>query len=235
MSKANKYQLAEAGNRVPKILLLGPEGSGKTRAAIKLMTGLLGKGKPFIVRDTENSRSSVYADTNEFFIDAKAPEANKPEDYTGDMAAYLADGMKGVILDGISPAWAYLQERQSKMQGNSFQNWGIVKGLMQQVYTAIMHYSIPLIVTARVKTAYAIEENNGKQVYKKIGLAPEAEGTLAYEFDLSFMIDQNTHRATVEKDGMNGKVAEYVAAQGGSVLIDEAFGEFLRKVFKREV
>lgn len=59
---------------------------------------------------------------------------------------------------------------------------------------------IHVIATARARTEWAIEEKNGKQTPKKLGLEQQQDKDISYEYTVSFMIDQETHVASVDKD-----------------------------------
>lgn len=64
----------------------------------------------------------------------------------------------------------------------------------------ILQSPIHLVVTARGKDEYTLEEKNGKQVPKKVGVGSEQEKSLEYNYTVSFSIDQETHVANVTKD-----------------------------------
>lgn len=102
------FQKATRGIRPPKILLSGPAGGGKTKSALRLMEGLIGKA-PKLVVDSENNSSSIYANEFEFLIHNLEDKDQTIRGYIEVMDKAKAEGtIKGVILDGVTPAWKYI-------------------------------------------------------------------------------------------------------------------------------
>ena len=57
-----------------------------------------------------------------------------------------------------------------------------------------------IINCLRGKDQYVLEEKNGKQAPKKVGMGAEQRANYEYEFTATFMLDQETHIATAMKD-----------------------------------
>jgi hypothetical protein len=68
--------------------------------------------------------------------------------------------------------------------------------LIDKILTAPAH----IICTARGKDEWLMEEKNGKQVPKKVGLGSQTDKDISYEMMLSIQIDQDTHIAHADKD-----------------------------------
>ncbi len=68
--------------------------------------------------------------------------------------------------------------------GNSYFAWREVTPLHNRLVDSMLGVDCHLIVTMRAKTEYVIQEVNGKQVPKKIGMAPIQRDGVEYEFDV---------------------------------------------------
>ena len=64
----------------------------------------------------------------------------------------------------------------------------------------VLNSPIHVIATARGKDDWVLEEKNGKQVPKKVGMGQQQDKDISYEYTVSLMIDQNTHIASADKD-----------------------------------
>ncbi len=143
------FQKATREQRVPKIGLLGPAGSGKTKGALLLMEGILGD-KPYVVLDTENFSSSIYANKHEFHVCDLSDVTVSPKIIKEKMEEALKEGFKGVIIDSATPAWEYLTDLGNKVEGNSFQNWGKTLTPIQRDFIKYFNkFPVPGICTSR--------------------------------------------------------------------------------------
>lgn len=185
-----------------KLALTGPSGSGKTYSALALAKGL---GDKVLVVDTENGSASLYSDKFNFdVIELKPPYTT--EMYREALALAVANKYDIVILDSISHAWSgeggLLQQKEAldgTGKGNSYVNWGAITKKQESFIADILHSDINLIATMRSKMDYAIENNNGKTVIKKVGLAPVQRDGVEYEFTSVLDMDM-THNAAASKD-----------------------------------
>ena len=228
------FQKATRGIRPPKILLSGPAGGGKTKSALRLMQGLIGKSSMLVV-DTENNSSTIYANEFDFLIHNMEEKDQTIKGYIEVMDKAKTDGtIKGLILDGITPAWKYILDLSNKMEGNSYTNWSKLTPLYDNFKKAVVNYSLPLICTVRSKQDYVLEMNDkGKQVPKKVGLAMEAGKDIDFDFDIVFAIDQTTNMARIDKCRYS-EVVEYFKDKGGDVLLTEEVGAIIKKAIKGE-
>lgn len=226
------FQKATRELRVPKILISAVSGGGKTLSAIKLMRGLIGD-KPFGLVDAESRSSAIYANEYEFFMHDLVDAEQNINGYIKVMEEAKAT-LKGLIVDGITPAWKDILEKSNKMEGSSYQNWGKLTPLQDKFMKYIVSFSLPLICTVRSKQGYAMEVNDkGKTVVRKVGLEIEQRNTSDYEFDIHFSIDQSTHRARIEKCRYK-EIEEYWNTNGGEVLLTEKVGQIIKKAIKGE-
>lgn len=194
ITKAVKEQLPV------KVLLGGSSGSGKTYSALLLATGIVKKaGGKIVMINTEGPRGKLYA--NEFdyeLVDLDVPRS--PERYIEAMQFAIDQGATVVIVDSLSHEWAYLNEMVNNMQGNSFQNWGKAKPRHQKMVDFIIEAPVHIITTGRGKDEYVMEEKNGRQSPKKVGVGIQQEKDTEYEYMVTFNLIQDTHVADVMKD-----------------------------------
>lgn len=68
--------------------------------------------------------------------------------------------------------------------------------MMDKILTSPIH----IIATARGKDDWVLEDKNGKQVPKKVGMGQQQDKDISYEYTVSLMIAQDTHIASADKD-----------------------------------
>ena len=64
----------------------------------------------------------------------------------------------------------------------------------------ILNSPIHIIATARGKDDWVLEDKNGKQIPKKVGMGQQQDKDISYEYTVSLMIEQDTHIASSDKD-----------------------------------
>ncbi|MBI3936737.1 MAG: AAA family ATPase [Betaproteobacteria bacterium] len=182
--------------------LTGPSGSGKTWTALVLAKGLGGK---WALIDTENGSAALYADRFTFDVCQLDPPYTVDK-YIEAMKAASDGGYMGMIVDSASHQWSGeggILDRKEKLDargGNSFTNWGQLTPEHERFRAAILRPRIHLIATMRSKVAYVLEEDKrGKQVPRKVGMAPIQREGMDYEFDLVLDLDIK-HQALASKD-----------------------------------
>lgn len=196
---ANPFQKAKREQIWTKILLAGPSGAGKTYSALRLATGLAEKcGSRIAAIDTEKGRIRYYAE--EFDFDDIQLDDYSPEAYSKMIWAAADAGYKVLIIDSSSHEWTYCYETVNKMAGNSFTNWGKMTPRHDKFMEAILQSPLHIICTVRGKDEYVLEEKNGKQTPKKVGLGYKQRDDVEYEYTITFNIQQDSHNATAMKD-----------------------------------
>lgn len=187
-----------------KLAITGPAGSGKTYSALRLAKGLTDNGKIALI-DTENESASLYAtDFNFDVVNVEAPyEINK---LVQPVKAALEQGYDALVIDSATHFWNGILEYKTKLDkrgGNSFANWSDANVHYDLLLRAILFSKIHVIVCMRSKMEYVLQENEkGKVVPKKLGMAPEARPGMEYEFTTIFDLDMN-HQAQASKDRTN--------------------------------
>lgn len=88
----------------------------------------------------------------------------------------------------------------------------------------ILQSPIHIIATSRGKDDYVMEDKNGKQIPKKVGVGSQQEKDIEYNYTATFNIDQETHVATVAKDNTHIFEGRYdvLNEKDGERLIDWA-------------
>lgn len=183
-----------------KVLLSGASGSGKSYGALKLATGVAKQCNSAIAFiGTEGSRNKYYADEFDYDL-LELDEPFEAEKYIEAIDAAVKGGYKVLIIDSLTHEWKWLNETHDKMPGNSFTNWGKLKPRHAKMMDKILTSPIHIIATARGKDDWVLEDKNGKQVPKKVGMGQQQDKDISYEYTVSLMIAQDTHIASSDKD-----------------------------------
>jgi hypothetical protein len=192
-----QFKPAVRTQRLLRLALMGPTGSGKSYTALQLAKGIAGPLGRIALVDTENHSASLYADDVAF--DTLALTTFSPDRYIEAIHAAEDAGYGVLVIDSLSHAWAgkegALEQVDKKAgTGNSFAAWRTVTPLHNSMVDALVHCKLHLIVTMRVKTEYALEKDDrGKMVPRKIGMQPVQRDGLEYEFD----VVADMHEATL--------------------------------------
>lgn len=195
-----------------RMLLRGPEGSGKTLTALKVLYYLTGGGKIGVI-DTEHGRSLLYApppkrkadpERNTFELYHYPIDFYSPDNYVSTIREALNDGMDAILIDSLTHEWdgeggiLDTKAKKDKAGGNSFTNWNEMTQTHNQFLKVLLSLPIHLAATGRVKTDYVLEVNErGKSVPKKVGLALIQRETTGYEFDV--IAEMDSAQATITK------------------------------------
>lgn len=201
-----------------RIGLVGPAGSGKTYSALLLAFGLVGTEGKVALLDTEHGSGSLYADIGNYDVSEISAPFTVDRYLQGIRTAEEA-GYDCLVIDSLSHAWAGeggLLELVDNVTAskNKFTAWRDATPKHNALVEAMLQSSLHIIATMRAKTEYVLSEQNGKQVPKKVGMAPVQREGMDYEFSLVFDIEQGKHVATTSKDrtslfdGFYGKLAQ---------------------------
>lgn len=199
-------QIRPAARKQAKLRLgiAAPSGAGKTFSALELAFGLGGKVG---LIDTENGSGDLYSHLGEYFvIQISAPYS--VEKYIEALAAFEAEGFNTVIIDSLSHAWAGeggLLDQHGKIAdrsptSSSFAAWRQVTPKHNKLVESMLQSTCHIIATMRSKQEYVLESNErGKQVPRKVGMAPIQKEGMEYEFTCMLEIDMQ-HVAAASKD-----------------------------------
>jgi len=200
------FKAAERKQAKLKLLISGPSGSGKTYTSLLIAKAF---GKKIAFLDTENGSASLYSGNKGIpafdVIDVAAPYTiNK---YTDAINAAVAEKYDVLILDSLTHAWAgkggLLEQKEAidkAGRGNSYTNWATISKQDEAFRAGILAAPIHMICAVRSKQDYMlVDDGKGKQVPKKVGLAPIQREGMEYEFTVVFDLAMN-HVAEVSKD-----------------------------------
>ena len=187
-----------------RLALIGPTGCGKTYSALQLAFGL---GEQVGMIDTENGSGDLYANMGDYDIITLTPPytVNK---YRDAIRAFENAGYGTIIIDSLTHAWSGqggLLDKRNQLESsgkvsNGFAAWREITPEHNLLVEEMLGSPAHVIATMRVKTEYVLEQNEkGKMVPRKVGLAPVQRDGLEYEFTLVLDIDAS-HVASASKD-----------------------------------
>ena len=175
--------------------------------------------KPLLA-NTEQKRGYYYA--NEFdydIVDIDAP--HNPEKYVELIEFAVAEGYDILIIDSSSHEWegkgGCLELQQQA--GGTYQSWARVTPRHNRFINAIADSQIHVIATMRGKDQYEVnKDDKGKTSVQKLGVGAKQRDGFEYEFTCTFLIDQKTNCAEVQKDNT------HIFEHEGATLLTENHG-----------
>jgi hypothetical protein len=197
------FRKAERKKARLRLGVSGPAGSGKTYSALQIAFGL---GGTIALIDTEHGSGELYAHLGPYDVATLVPPFTA-EKYISLIHEAEADGYQVIIIDSLSHAWAGeggLLDQQGKIadsgKGNSYTAWRTITPLHNALVEAMLQSPAHIVATTRAKTEYVLEKNReGKDVPRKVGLAPIQREGMEYEFTIFFDLSAN-HLASSSKD-----------------------------------
>lgn len=188
----NPFQRAKRHRARARIAIAGPSGAGKSLTSLMIAKGL---GGPIALIDSEPGASEWYAADFEF--DSLAPANNDPEIWIHYIEEAGRLGYNVVILDSLSALWSGSggllemvdKEKSKSTTRNLMSPWMKATPIQNRLVESIRRSPCHVIATLRVKTEWVMENREGKQVPRKIGLGYVQRDQIEYEFDLVFDID----------------------------------------------
>lgn len=179
-----------------RLMLSGPAGSGKTWSALDIATVL---GDRILVIDTEKESALTYADQFTFtHLPWHAPFEPR------ELAQVLVEAATEhdvIIVDSFSHFWTG-SGGTLDIAGGRFGGWKTARPAQGDVVDGILSTPAHVIVCVRSKMEYAqeevVESGRKKQTVKKLGMAPQQDGTLEYELNLAAELDID-HRINISK------------------------------------
>lgn len=205
-----------------KMAISGTSGSGKTLSSLLLAFGLLKGTHPTMsdaevwskicIIDTENKSGSLYVNfrVGSFTVGAYnkinlgAPFT--PQVYMEAIDVAERSGIEFLIIDSLSHAWQGeggmldMQGAVTKRVGNSYTAWREITPLHNRLVDKIMQSDMHVCMNMRSKTEYVMEEDDrGKKVPRKVGMAPVFRDGIEFETTLFFEVAQD-HSANASKD-----------------------------------
>jgi len=226
----NQFVKASKKKSKARIALDGPSGAGKTYTALIAAQTITSKyGGRIAVIDTERGSASLYSD--KFDFDVLELHTFNPQNYIDSIEAAAAAGYTVVVIDSLSHAWEgeggaleMVDNITAKSQSkNSYFAWRDVTPLHRKFVDAMLQSPCHVIATMRSKTEYVIETNSqGKQVPRKVGMAPIQRQGIEYEFTIVGDLDLE-HRIVISKsrcEALADKVENKPGGKFWSVFVD---------------
>lgn len=180
-----------------RLLLAAPSGAGKTKSGLIIATVLAADDDgSIVVIDTEKESALTYADDFEFkHIPWRPPYA------VDELAETVADAGRTfsvVMVDSMSHFWRKAGGTLDVADGK-FGGWKKARPLQEDLVDAILACGAHVILCARSKQAHVQEEDErGRQVVKKLGMAAQQDDDLEYEMNIGCEIDME-HTIAVSK------------------------------------
>lgn len=225
------FEKATRSDIFAKVFLIAPSGGGKSYSALRMAKGMAERLKELNKENvriayigTEGSRDKYYA--NEFDYDLLQIRNDfAPERYIDAIDTAIEAGYQVVIIDSLTHEWmgkGGCLEIHGKMSGNSYTNWQKITPRHDKFIDKILDSDLYIIGTIRGKDKYVLEEENGKNVPKKVGLGYQQRDDIEYMATVSLTLEQSTNYFTSVKDNThlfedrNGIISE----KDGSAIID---------------
>jgi uncharacterized protein YjhX (UPF0386 family) len=180
-----------------RIAIDGPSGSGKTFTALRLATALAKGGKIAVV-NTESGAVQKYIGLNPDGVpwDFDICELNSfaPTAYAEAIIEAGKADYSVLVIDSLSHAWegegGALEMVTNASARNKFTAWKDVTPMHNRMIGSILRSPCHVIATMRSKVEYILEDDGkGKQVPRKVGMAPVQRAGMEYEFDLYCSMD----------------------------------------------
>ena len=192
-----------------RLAIDGPSGSGKTYSALLIAKGLAGGDLAKVALiDTERGSGSLYADLGPFSTLGFEPPYAVKRFVTAHDAA-VSEGFEVIIIDSLTHFWSgeggILDEvdkiAKASKSGNTFAAWKQGSPLQATLIDTMLGSTCHIVATMRSKTEWVLEQNDkGRTVPRKVGLAPDQRKDVEYEYDLVLDLSRDGHVATASKD-----------------------------------
>jgi hypothetical protein len=211
--------------------LVGPAGSGKTMTALRLAAGIGGR---IAVVDTERGSASLYAGERGIEFDVIELDTYEVERFIDAIRDAADAGYSVIIIDSLSHAWAgrggilEFVDKAGKRNagGGNFGAWRDATPRHNALVDAILGAHLHVICTLRSKVEYVVENVNGRNQVRKVGLQPVQRDGLEYEFTVVGDVTQEHDlivtktRAAFLKDAVIHEAGEDLGRQLAAWLAD---------------
>ena len=192
-------QLRKATRQAAKLKIgfSAVSGGGKTYSSLLVAYGLTGDWSKIAVIDTENGSADLYSHLGAYNV--LPLNSYSPEKYIEAIIACEKAGMEVIIIDSITHEWEFLLQVHSKMEGNSFTNWGKVTPRHDAFKNKVLQSPCHIFTTVRRKTEYEMQNVGGRTSIVKLGTKEIIKDGWEYELTLNFEINES-HLAKAGKD-----------------------------------
>jgi AAA domain len=186
------FKPAVRENIVPFIGLAGGTGSGKTKSALRLARGLVGKDGKIAAADTEGRRMSYYASHEQFDVTDVLPPF-RPEVFRKLAEDAEAGGYGCLIIDSFSHEWSgdggvveWHEEELQRFAGddekardkNNMRAWIKPKAEHKHMINSFLQRRIPIIFCFRAEEKVKPRTGGG---IEQLGWQPIGDSRFMYE------------------------------------------------------
>lgn len=177
-----------------RLMLSGPAGAGKTYSALEIAAVL---GDRVLLIDTEKESALTYASDFAFTHLPWAPPFDPRE--LGSTLVQAAADYDVIVVDSLSHFWGG-QGGTLDIADGKFGGWKTARPAQNDAVDGILSSPAHVIVCVRsaIEHVQETDPKTGKQVVRKLGLAPKQDKDLEYELNLAVEIDID-HRIAVAK------------------------------------
>lgn len=194
MSRLGNAKQAVRPSLKARLMLSGPAGAGKTYSALEIAAVL---GDRILVIDTERESSLTYAD--EFTFTHLPWHAPYDPRELGEALVEASGDYDVVVVDSLSHFWGG-QGGTLDIADGKFGGWKTARPAQNDAVQGILSAGCHVIVCVRsaIEHVQELDTRTGKQVVKKLGLAPKQDKDLEYELNLACEISIE-HKISVSK------------------------------------
>lgn len=205
-----------------RLMISGPAGAGKTYSALEIAAVL---GDRVLIIDTEKESALTYADQFQYsHLPWAAPY--DPRELGRTVIEAGAD-YDVVVIDSMSHFWAGTGGTLDIADGK-FGGWKTARPAQTDAVEGLLSTTAHVIVCVRSKIEHVQEQDprTGKQVVKKLGMAPKQDNDLEYELNLAVEISIEHHIA-VSKSRTTAVPVGQVFAPGHARDLAVAYRDWL--------
>ena len=176
-----------------KMAISGLAGTGKTYTSLQIAERI---GNRVALVDSEYGTSKRYADL--FRFDVCELVEFSIASYLRAIAEARQAKYDSLIIDSLTHCYHWEIE-QANNSRNSIGKWAEMRPMERQLIQAILNYPGHVIATMREKPLYeTLENNNGKKQIARVGVGPDQNKNIEYEFDIYGSLNRN-HQLTIHK------------------------------------
>lgn len=228
---SNPFAPATKRSARARVAFDGPSGSGKTWTSLEWATVLAEGGRVALV-DTERGSASLYAARFEFDVIEMQPPYH-PQRLTDLIKAAEVNGYAVLVIDSLTHFWSgdggvldIVDDASTRAGGNKFAAWKEGSPVQRDMIDAVLAADMHVIVTMRSKQEWVLEENErGKKVPRRVGMAPEQRAGLEYEFTMVGDLDLS-HTLVFSKSRCD-RLSDVVVKPGEAPDAAETFRSWL--------
>lgn len=243
------FKPAVRGQRKLKVGLIGPTGAGKTYTALSMARALAGPKGRVAFLDTENHSATLYVGQvdrwgQRFEFDHADLSDTRPERYIDLVQEAERAQYDVVVIDSASHAWAaildFVDSKSNDRGGKFGAGWRLATPRWRAFVEALVRCNVHLIVCARAKMQYVIDERNNPQ---RVGMGAEMRAGFEYELDVigEFIAPTRLEITKTRNSEIAGKVYdrpgkdladELLAWSGKGLTVDEEMRQLLGEDFE---